>query len=96
METKLEELKNISKLTAGIRRLGAASIDLAYVASGKIDAFWEKDLNLWDICAGILLVKEAGGRVTDINGNDWGPETRDVLASNTLIHDKLIENLTLL
>ena len=90
------ELKNISKLTAGIRRLGAASIDLAYVASGKIDAFWEKDLNLWDICAGILLVKEAGGRVTDINGNDWGPETRDVLASNTLIHDKLIENLTLL
>lgn len=90
------ELKKISKLTAGIRRLGAASIDLAYVASGKIDAFWEKDVNLWDVCAGILLVREAGGKVTDITGRDWDTETRDVLASNTLIHNKLVENLTLL
>tara|TARA_Y100001970_G_scaffold293269_1_gene438954 strand:+ start:2691 stop:3467 length:777 start_codon:yes stop_codon:yes gene_type:complete len=90
------ELKNISKLTAGIRRLGAASIDLAYVASGKIDAFWEKNLNLWDICAGILIVKEAGGRISNTLGNEWNTETRDILASNTLIHNKLIENLALL
>ncbi len=95
-ENYYNELDNISKLTAGIRRLGAASIDLAYVASGKIDGFWEKDLNIWDICAGVLIVKEAGGRISDINGNNWSPQTRDILASNTLIHNKLIENLTLL
>ena len=64
-----QELKNMSKITAGVRRLGAASIDLAYVASGKLDAFWEKDLNLWDVCSGVLLVKEAGGRVSEPEGS---------------------------
>ena len=91
-----KELDNISKLTAGVRRLGAASIDLAYVASGKIDGFWEKNLNLWDVCSGVLLVKEAGGRISEPNGNNWNIKSRDILASNTLIHEKLIENLTLL
>jgi len=91
-----KELKNISKLTAGVRRIGAASIDLAYVASGKIDGFWEKDLNLWDVCSGVLLVKEAGGRLSEPNGNNWNIKSRDILVSNTLIHEKLIENLTLL
>jgi len=90
------ELENISKLTAGVRRLGAASLDLAYVASGKIDGFWEKDLNLWDVCSGVLLVKEAGGRVTNPTGDLWNTGFRDILVSNTLIHKKLIENLTLL
>ena len=91
-----KELENISKLTAGVRRLGAASIDLAYVASGKIDGFWEKDLNLWDVCSGVLLVKEAGGRVSEPEGKDWTTKSKDVLVSNTLIHKKLIEKLTLL
>lgn len=91
-----KELDNISKLTAGVRRLGAASLDLAYVASGKIDGFWEKDLNLWDVCSGVLLVKEAGGRISEPTGNNWTTESRDILASNTIIHKKLIENLTLL
>ena len=91
-----KELENISKITAGVRRLGAASIDLAYVASGKIDGFWEKDLNLWDICSGVLIVKEAGGRVSEHNGNNWTTKSRDILASNTLIHNKLLENLALL
>ena len=90
------ELENISKLTAGVRRLGAASLDLAYVASGKIDGFWEKDLNLWDVCSGVILVKEAGGRVTDPKGHKWDTSFRDILVSNTIIHEKLIENLTLL
>ena len=90
------ELKNISKITAGARRLGAASIDLAYVASGKIDGFWEKNLNLWDVCSGVLLVKEAGGRISEPNGDYWTTKSRDILVSNTLIHDNLIENLTLL
>ena len=91
-----KELNNITKATAGIRRLGAASIDLAYVASGKIDAFWQKNLNLWDVCSGVLLVKEAGGRLSEPNGKNWTIDSKDILASNTLIHSKLIEYLTLL
>jgi myo-inositol-1(or 4)-monophosphatase len=90
------ELDNLAKKTAGIRRLGSAALDLAYVSSGKIDGFWERDLNLWDICSGVLLVKEAGGRISEPNGNKWTTNSRDIIVSNLLIHDKLIENLTLL
>ena len=90
------ELDNISKKTAGVRRLGSAALDLAYVSSGKIDGFWERDLNLWDICSGVLLVKEAGGKVSEPDGNKWTTKSRDITVSNTLIHNKLIENLTLL
>jgi len=90
------ELDNLAKKTAGIRRLGSAALDLAYVSSGKIDGFWERDLNLWDICSGVLLVKEAGGRISEPNGNKWKTNSRDIMVSNSLIHDKLIENLTLL
>ena len=91
-----KELEKISRLTAGVRRLGAAALDLAYVSSGKIDGFWEKDLNLWDVSAGVLLVKEAGGRVTEPQGDNWTTKSKDILVSNTLIHEKLSENLTLL
>ena len=90
------DLDNLAKKTAGIRRLGSAALDLAYVSSGKIDGFWERDLNLWDICSGVLLVKEAGGRISEPNGNKWTTNSRDIIVSNSLIHDKLIENLTLL
>ena len=90
------ELDNVSKITAGVRRLGSAALDLAYVAAGKMDGFWERDLNLWDICSGVLLVKEAGGRISEPNGNKWTTNSRDITVSNSLIHDKLIENLTLL
>ena len=90
------ELDNISKNTAGVRRLGSAALDLAYVSSGKIDGFWERDLNLWDICSGVLLVKEAGGKISEPDGNIWTTKSRDIMVSNSLIHDKLLENLTLL
>ena len=90
------ELDNLAKKTAGIRRLGSAALDLAYVSSGKIDGYWERDLNLWDICSGVLLVKEAGGRISEPNGNKWTTNSRDITVSNSLIHEKLIENLTLL
>ena len=73
--------------------MGAASIDLAYVAAGKLDAFWEKNLNLWDVSTGVLLVQEAGGRVTQPNGKEWNIDTRDILASNSLIHDIIKEKL---
>ena len=91
-----KELEKISRLTAGVRSLGASALDLAYVSSGKIDGFWEKNLNLWDVCSGVLLVKEAGGRISKPNGDKWNTQSRDILASNTIIHDKLIKNLTLL
>ena len=90
------ELDNVSKNTAGVRRLGSAALDLAYVAAGKIDGFWERDLNLWDICSGVLLVKEAGGKVSEPNGDKWTTKSRDITVSNSLIHNKLLENLTLL
>ena len=75
--------------------MGAAAIDLAYVASGKLDAFWEKNLNLWDVSSGILLIKEAGGKVTEPSGNQWNIKSRDILASNGIIHEFVKERLEL-
>jgi myo-inositol-1(or 4)-monophosphatase len=92
----LDEIDKISKSSAGLRRIGAASIDLAYVASGKLDAFWERNLNLWDVSAGVLLIKEAGGKVSLPNGEEWTIKSRDILASNTIIHEKIQNKLTLL
>ena len=92
----LSEIDEILRATAGIRRLGSAGLDLAYVAGGKLDGFWEKDINLWDISAGVLLVKEAGGKVSKINGDKWSIETREILASNSKIHLELEEKLSLL
>ena len=92
----LLEIDEILKYSAGIRRLGSAGLDLAYVASGKLDGFWEKDLNLWDVASGVLLVNEAGGRVTKMNGDNWDTNSREIIASNTKIHELLYEKLSLL
>ena len=64
----LAEMAAVMDVTAGIRRFGAASLDLAYVAAGRFDGFWERGLQAWDMAAGIVLVREAGGMVTDLNG----------------------------
>lgn len=74
----------------GLRRAGSAALDLASVASGRMDAFWEFNLNPWDTAAGVLLVEEAGGRVTDFSGGKFKLDSREVLASNGLIHDELV------
>lgn len=74
----------------GVRRAGSAALDLAYVACGRIDAFWEFNLNPWDTAAGILLVEEAGGRVTDFTGARFQLKSEEILASNGLIHEELI------
>ena len=92
----LSEIDEILKSSAGIRRLGSAGLDLAYVASGKLDGFWERDLNLWDVSTGVLLVKEAGGIISKIDGNTWETNSRDLVASNNKIHNELVEKLTLL
>jgi myo-inositol-1(or 4)-monophosphatase len=74
----------------GVRRAGSAALDLAYVAAGRLDAFWEFNLNPWDTAAGILLVTEAGGTVTSFGGDRYRLESREILASNRMIHDELI------
>jgi myo-inositol-1(or 4)-monophosphatase len=74
----------------GVRRAGSAALDLAYVACGRLEAFWEFNLNPWDTAAGILLIEEAGGRVTDFSGRPVRLASDEVLASNGLIHEELI------
>ncbi len=74
----------------GVRRAGSAALDLAYVACGRLEAFWEFNLNPWDTAAGFLLVEEAGGRVTDFAGGPFQLNSREVLASNGLIHAELV------
>ncbi|MBX6422353.1 inositol monophosphatase family protein [Thermosulfurimonas sp. F29] len=75
----------------GIRRAGAASLDLAYVACGRFDGFWEPLLKPWDTAAGVLLVEEAGGRVSDYLGEPYHPFKKHVVASNGKIHDFMVE-----
>ncbi len=74
----------------GVRRAGSAALDLAYVAAGRMEAFWEFNLNPWDTAAGILLVTEAGGKVTGFTGEPYKLDSREILASNGLIHDELV------
>jgi myo-inositol-1(or 4)-monophosphatase len=74
----------------GVRRAGSAALDLAYVACGRLEAFWEFNLNPWDTAAGILLVEEAGGRLSDFAGEPFQLNSREVLASNGLIHGELV------
>jgi myo-inositol-1(or 4)-monophosphatase len=74
-----------------VRRLGSAAIDLCYVAAGRMDGFWEKDLKPWDIAGGALLVAEAGGRLTNFSGDPFTSRGRDVVASNGHIHDEMLE-----
>ncbi len=74
---------------AGIRRYGAASLDLAWVAAGRFDGYWEADLQPWDVAAGMLLIREAGGFVTDFRGGDRAMDRSEFLAGNDAIHSKL-------
>ena len=74
---------------SGIRRFGAASLDFAWVAAGRLDGFWEDDLDRWDTAAGMLLIREAGGFVTDYRGSDRSFERREYVAGSAAIHSKL-------
>jgi myo-inositol-1(or 4)-monophosphatase len=74
-----------------VRRLGSAAIDLCYVAAGRMDGFWERDLKPWDIAGGALIVREAGGEVTNTDGRAFTSRGRDVLATNSLIHGAMLD-----
>ncbi|SOC84653.1 myo-inositol-1(or 4)-monophosphatase [Ensifer adhaerens] len=87
----LIELRHVMGEVAGIRRFGAASLDLAYVAAGRCDGYWETGLAAWDIAAGILLIKEAGGWVSDFHGKTDMLETGGVIAGNEYIQKALLE-----
>ncbi|HOO50888.1 MAG TPA: inositol monophosphatase family protein, partial [Alphaproteobacteria bacterium] len=76
-----------------IRRAGAAALDLAYLAAGRFDGFWELKLKPWDTAAGCLLVEEAGGTISDVAGKMWNLYSSDLLASNGLIHEQMIKVL---
>ncbi|MEO7103852.1 MAG: inositol monophosphatase family protein [Gemmatimonadaceae bacterium] len=83
----------VAQATAGIRRAGSAALDLAWLAAGRFDAFWELRLNPWDIAAGILLVEEAGGLVTDIHGTRATVATSPLVAGNPSMHPWLLNTL---
>ncbi len=89
----LLELRNVMAEVAGIRRLGSAALDLAYVAAGRMDGFWETGLSPWDIAAGILLVREAGGFVSDAKGGQDIFEVGSIVAGNELIQKSLLKTL---
>ena len=95
--SRLEEYQRqfgrVASATSGIRRPGAAALDLADVAAGRFDGFWEQRLSAWDIAAGSLLIREAGGVITDFAGRDIGIEHTGVVAGNPAIHDWLVRVL---
>ncbi len=78
-----------------VRRMGSAALDLAYTAAGRYDGFWEVALHPWDMAAGVLLVEEAGGKVTTFSGEVFSVYNPEVLVSNGLIHEQMIETLTM-
>ena len=81
----------LTKTARGVRRLGSAAIDFCYLARGVFDGFWEVHLHPWDICAGKLIVEEAGGLVTDFHGNKTNIYTKRILSTNGKIHDQVIK-----
>ena len=93
-ELVFEEYKKFSsKVNTAIRKLGSASLDMAYVAAGRCDGFWQRDLNYWDIAAGIILIKESGGLVTDFKGENEYIQNKTILATNSKIKNEMIEVL---
>ncbi|HYU80860.1 MAG TPA: inositol monophosphatase family protein [Vicinamibacterales bacterium] len=73
-----------------VRRLGSAAIDLCWVAAGRMDGFWEQGLQVWDTMAGAIVVEEAGGRVSSLDGTPWKPHDGQILASNSHVHDQMV------
>jgi myo-inositol-1(or 4)-monophosphatase len=92
-ELFLKELRAVMAASAGVRRMGAAALDLAWTAAGRFDGFWEHGLRAWDIAAGIVILREAGAYVTDCAGKDRMLEDGGIVAGNETIHAKLLKLL---
>jgi myo-inositol-1(or 4)-monophosphatase len=95
LEEYQKQFAGVARATSGIRRPGAAALDLAHVAAGRFDGFWEQQLSAWDIAAGTLLIREAGGIITDFAGRDLGIGHSSVVAGNPAIHNWLLQSLNL-
>lgn len=93
LDLYLQSMKVLLPETAGVRRMGSAALDLAYVASGRFDGFWEFGLHEWDIAAGVLLIQEAGGLISDMRGNNTHLQTGDVLAANPKVFKEMLKRL---
>jgi myo-inositol-1(or 4)-monophosphatase len=92
-DNNLREFAYFMPKVQGVRRAGAATLDMAWIAEGRLDGYWEQKLKPWDWAAGSLLVEEAGGMFTDYEGNPWRPGISKVIASNGLIHDALVQGI---
>ena len=91
----VNNFKNFLKQARAVRRPGSAAIDLCYVAAGRFDGFWEFNLHPWDVAAGVLLIQEAGGRVTNMAGESYSIYSNNILASNRGIHRDMVNVLCL-
>src|SRR6266404_2249721 len=89
----LKDMAVVQDKVAGLRRFGAAALDLAWIAAGRFDGYWERNLSPWDVAAGIVLVREAGGFATDLDGGEAPHKTGDIVAGNEAIHRELIRSL---
>ena len=92
-ELSRREMTEMQNRVAGLRRFGAASLDLAFVAAGRLDGYWERNLQPWDIAAGLLMVREAGGVVSGIEGGDTAMATGHVVCGNETIQRELVKIL---
>lgn len=93
-DRNIANFRRLLTRTLAIRRAGSAALDLCYVACGRFDGFWEMDLHPWDSAAGMLIVTEAGGRVTKFDGSPYSPYDKDILATNSSIHRQVSRLLT--
>ncbi|MBI4404629.1 MAG: inositol monophosphatase [Deltaproteobacteria bacterium] len=91
LREEMEIFRKMNEVALGVRRPGAAALDLAYVSCGRYDGFWERGLSPWDVAAGTILVKEAGGRVTDFKGKPTNIFSKEILASNDHLHTQLVK-----
>ena len=92
-QNNLDNFARFSVRAQGVRRLGAAALDLCYIAAGRMDGFWEMKLYPWDMAAGALMVTEAGGRMSDFGGGVFSIYGKELVASNGLIHDEMVDVL---
>ena len=83
------EYIKVSNNVSNVRKFGSAALDMAYVACGRFDGFWQRELNYWDIAAGIIILKEAGGLVDFFENNESSPLKKNILATNSNIHEEL-------
>jgi myo-inositol-1(or 4)-monophosphatase len=93
-QTNLDRFCALTMRTRGVRRGGSASLDLCYTACGRLDGYWEIRLQPWDVCAGALIVSEAGGRISNLAGGDYDWTGKETLASNRRLHDALVDSLS--